>query len=41
MAAFRLSEGIVLLRDSRLGEIGAGTHEIRRMLAGRELLGDA
>lgn len=30
-----------LLRDAKLYEIGAGTSEIRRMLIGRELFGDA
>ncbi|MBS0613125.1 MAG: isovaleryl-CoA dehydrogenase [Proteobacteria bacterium] len=30
-----------LLRDAKLYEIGAGTSEIRRMLVGRELFGDA
>src|ERR1700761_4994300 len=30
-----------LLRDAKLYEIGAGTSEIRRMLIGRELFGEA
>ena len=30
-----------ILRDAKLYEIGAGTNEIRQMLIGRELLGDA
>ena len=30
-----------ILRDAKLYEIGAGTNEIRQMLIGRELLGEA
>ena len=30
-----------LLRDAKLYEIGAGTSEIRRMLVGRELVGES
>ena len=30
-----------LLRDAKLYEIGAGTSEIRRLLIGRELFGQA